>query len=308
MSDHNVTYSTPRRRSADTDPVTPIPFNDPWETETRLERRPRTAQEPWETGSQEDPFEDDISPSTEGRPRHAAGKNVCAAVIIVSLLLIIGGLAWVFYPKFQEANRPADWEAVQLAQSASNADHGEFVTEVMNSLRNEKSEFIVAFNDRGDKLCDFGSNDGREVTLPSTLRRGLQECNNVVLMHNHAEVDGSTFSLPDLQNLAMLRPGIAVVVGKNYNYYLQPKQGNNWPEAGQFATWAEQVQADGVYQQFFEVTETHLNEEGSEVYTLASKRELLVNFAETFGFNYLEVDAETDRTLSFLPNFEPEKK
>lgn len=106
--------------------------------------------------------------------------------------------------------------------STPNCYHGDTIAEVIESLRYEEYEVIVAFTADGQKLFEQTDWDRSQAFLTKEQHQLLEDMEGEIFIHNHPNFD-APFSSTDLYLLGKLEVGQGLVVSSQNVYSLLPK-------------------------------------------------------------------------------------
>lgn len=106
-------------------------------------------------------------------------------------------------------------------------DNGNTLTNVERNIHSKDTEYLAAFDDKGNKLADFTSGMKAEVDLSDDLVKYLQDNGVAVITHNHpgnSALSYADISLADGMDLEEIR-----AVSRKYVYSLKPGA-DGWPK------------------------------------------------------------------------------
>lgn len=111
----------------------------------------------------------------------------------------------------------------------SNADSGETMTEVIDTLREQSYETLVFFTDKGEKLLDYTDYSESSVDLSGIQEKYLKRHHDegLIIIHNHPK--NRTFSYADLKTAGEFSASQMVLVTRPYVYYLSPRD-SDWDD------------------------------------------------------------------------------
>lgn len=169
--------------------------------------------------------------------------------------------------------------AMQVSSTVG-CDHGETLDEVIENLRDEDFEVIVAFTSNGRKLFEQTDWSRSQAFLQPDQLELLNQLPGEILIHNHPNVD-APFSSNDLALLSEIRAGQGLVVGRNTLYSLRPRQA--WGNANEMYDFSSKASELGpAYRQVL------MDDKGNEA--IYATNALLYYVADRFNLEYRHID------------------
>lgn len=134
---------------------------------------------------------------------------IALAVVSAAFLLFYGGLAYLehkFWPQ------PLD--------NAIKSNHGKHLTAVMKRLRTESIEYRAMFNVKERKVAEGTLSSPNICNIPKEEWSRIYQA-GLIDLHNHPDVEQTSFSDQDLYSMIHLKTRRDIVVTRSFTYIME---------------------------------------------------------------------------------------